>query len=380
MKAIVELLLRMIRSAIDGTRIASPLSLTEEEEKLLYSLAKKHDMAHLVSYALDQNGINLTSREAAEKFRKQQMMAIFRYENQNYDLEQVRALLEREGIRFLPLKGAVIRSMYPEPWMRTGCDIDILVDEENLVKTREALKTHLGYSFDGVGDHDLTLVSPGGVHFELHFCLLDNRNEDKYLKNVWRYARPKAPDSSEYILSDEMFYYYHIQHMAKHFVKGGCGVKPFLDLWVFRRSGLSLGQMDREYLEKGGFERFAEQSEALAEVWFGEAEHTELTRGMQTYVLRGGVYGNAENKEAADKDRKASRLHYVLSRIWLPFSAMSVRYPALEQRRWLLPFYQVKRWFCILFSRKAPKPEREENHSNEQVDRLVGYLMDSLEL
>ena len=127
MKAIVELLLRMIRSAIDGTRIASPLSLTEEEEKLLYSLAKKHDMAHLVSYALDQNGIKLTSREAAEKFRKQQMMAIFRYENQNYDLEQVRALLEREGIRFLPLKGAVIRSMYPESWMRTGCDIDILV-------------------------------------------------------------------------------------------------------------------------------------------------------------------------------------------------------------------------------------------------------------
>ncbi|MBO4954226.1 MAG: nucleotidyltransferase family protein, partial [Clostridia bacterium] len=35
-------------------------------------------------------------------------------------------------IDFMPLKGAVIRQYYPEPWMRTSCDIDIHVKKDRL--------------------------------------------------------------------------------------------------------------------------------------------------------------------------------------------------------------------------------------------------------
>ena len=38
--------------------------------------------------------------------------------------------IKKVQIPFLPLKGSVIRQYYPEPWMRTSCDIDILVDFE----------------------------------------------------------------------------------------------------------------------------------------------------------------------------------------------------------------------------------------------------------
>ena len=33
-------------------------------------------------------------------------------------------------------------------------------------------------------------------------------------------------------MTDEMFYFYHIAHMAKHFEEGGCGIRPFIDLWT----------------------------------------------------------------------------------------------------------------------------------------------------
>ena len=97
----------------------------------LYRLSKKHDMAHIVGAALERRGL-LGDDEVSAAFRKQQMLAVYRYETINYELEEIRELFEGEGIAFMPLKGSVIRKYYPQPWMRTSCDIDILVKEEEL--------------------------------------------------------------------------------------------------------------------------------------------------------------------------------------------------------------------------------------------------------
>ena len=96
-----------------------------------------------------------------------------------------------------------------------------------------------------------------------------------------------------------MFYFYYIAHMAKHFVEtGGCGIRPFLDIWVLNHRI----DFDREKRDKllsdGGLDVFAKQAELLSEVWFGNAEHTEITRQMETYILRGGVYGANTNRIA----------------------------------------------------------------------------------
>lgn len=59
---------------------------------------------------------------------------VYCYKRMNYEYEQVCDALEKAEIPFIPLKGVVIREYYPEPWMRTSCDIDILVREKNLKK------------------------------------------------------------------------------------------------------------------------------------------------------------------------------------------------------------------------------------------------------
>lgn len=69
----------------------------------------------------------------------------------NHEYNRICDALESVEISFLPLKGSVLRQYYPEPWMRTSCDIDILVHENDLEKTTEYLVRDLGYIYDRKG-------------------------------------------------------------------------------------------------------------------------------------------------------------------------------------------------------------------------------------
>lgn len=379
MNNITSLLFKLIAVAVDGWELDGGVSLSENEEKQLYSLSAAHDLAHLVAYALDKNNITVASEQISEKFKNQQMLSILRYERQRYEIEEISLLFNSLKIPFILLKGAVIRTMYPEPWMRTGCDIDILVNESDLTAARDALLEKMGYSVDALGNHDISFTSQSGVRIELHFSLLDNRNEDRFLKNVWKYAKQKEAGSFEYLLPLEAFYYYHIYHMAKHFMDGGCGIKPFLDLWMMKKTGLSLNEIGSDALRRGGLYRFAVGVQSLSRVWFESGSHTELTEKMEAYILGGGVYGSRLNKHLTEKKKRRSKLLYNLSRVWLSPSEMKLRYPKLEKHVWLLPFYQVKRW-CSVFSRRCENKKVKEQECERSADDLVSYLIKSLEL
>ena len=56
------------------------------------------------------------------------------------EYENLCSAFEKAQIPFLPLKGSVIRKYYPEAWMRTSCDIDILVHDEDVGRAKEIQK------------------------------------------------------------------------------------------------------------------------------------------------------------------------------------------------------------------------------------------------
>ena len=85
----------------------------------LYKLSKAHDLAHLVGDALIKNDL-IGNDEIKAKYQKQVMIAIYRYEKINYELNHLRSALNEAQIPFIPLKGSVLRQYYPEPWMRTS--------------------------------------------------------------------------------------------------------------------------------------------------------------------------------------------------------------------------------------------------------------------
>ena len=126
------------------------------ERDVLLRLSKAHDMEHLVADALSRQGLLSGDDDATKKLARAQMLSLFRYERINYDYLEVCRVLEDAGIEFLPLKGAIIRDLYPQPWMRTSCDVDILVREEALERAVAVLTESLSFKQSGErGYHEI---------------------------------------------------------------------------------------------------------------------------------------------------------------------------------------------------------------------------------
>lgn len=351
MENLIRTMMNLIASEICGRPLdKSQYTLTDDELARLYKLSKAHDLAHLVGNALIKNNL-IENGELKAKFQKQTMLAVYRYEKINCESERLRKTLNEAKIPFIPLKGAVIRQYYPEPWMRTSCDIDILVHEGDLESAAAVISDKLTYKREAKGSHDVGMFSDSGVHLELHYSLKEDGVIDStanILQNAWDRVFP-VPDTSEYVFGDDMFFLYHIAHMTKHFVNGGCGIRPFLDVWVLNHRVPFDKEKRESTLAESGLLTFAGAAEALSEVWFGDKAHTDLTRRMESFVLRGGVYGTTENRVSVQQIKKGGKLRYALSRIWLPYDKLKVRYPSLEGKPILLPIYEVRRWFDLLF-------------------------------
>ncbi len=357
----------------------------------VYKLSKAHDVAHLVGDALNKSGVfenlpaDLDENERAaiskvkEKFDEQIFTAVYRYENINYELEQICKTLEEARIPFIPLKGSVIRKYYPEPWMRTSCDIDILVKEKDADNAAEYLQTQLQYGVDRKGQHDVSMFTASNVHVELHFKLLDSDfKQVKDLMGVWSGDEISLLSDSEYQMSKELFLLYHIYHMAKHFVHGGCGIKPFIDLWIIKNKVGFDEEKAQKMLQESGLLAFFERSTDLVNVWFEDKDHSEITQEMEDYILQGGVYGTLKQNLAMSQNKKGGKFRHLMSRIFLSYKDMAVYYPSLKKCPILFPFYQVRRWCRILFcgGRKAAMNEIKvnKNITTEEQERAKKLL------
>ena len=344
----------------------------------IYKLAKHHDVAHIVAYAVKRCGIKCDD-ETAKKLDKQYLISIFRYQHQRYDLSVLLNTFESAGIAHIPLKGSVLRAYYPQEWMRTGCDIDVLVREEELDKAKDAL-VNIGYKAGLKMTHDISLESPGGTHVEVHFDLIekDKHGPDSVLEEFFNDASAKEGKNYHLESSPEMFIYYHIGHMAKHFVNGGCGIRPFLDLYVIK----SKINYDEErlfsLLARGGYLKFANEAFALSEAWFSDGIADELTARVANFVSLGGVYGNVENMVAVKTTKKGSRAGYILHRIFIPYNELRYSYPSLTGKRWLTPVYWVARFFRIVFSKRlgySVKEIKEGISANKTKTDAVAKLL-----
>ena len=325
---------------------------SKEAWREAYDLALQHDVAAIASIAamqLPQGGLDAV---VSSSFEKQRMLSVFRYEKLEYVQKAVLEKFNASAIRHIPLKGAVIRGYYPEPYMRTSCDIDILVPPEELEGALNALES-IGFRKENAERHDISLFSPDGVHLELHFALSDPDDPfyGEFFDGLWNDGVLPCGDSAPYTyrMKEELFYTYHMIHMAKHFKLGGCGIRPFADLWVLRNRGELLARVSADSLGQLGFGEFAKAAERLTQVWFDGLEHDDTTRMMEQFILDGGVYGSREQFVAV-KRSDGGTLRYVLGRIFLSYDHLSERYNSLRGRKWLMPVYQVRRWFEAIFN------------------------------
>lgn len=336
--------------------------ISSEELSDAFRLAHKHDVAHLFGVGLQKADLLREGGAVSDALQTEQLTAVYRYERLQYEFDRICTVLEEAAIPFIPLKGAVMRAAYPEPWMRTSSDIDVLVQASALDAAVAQLVKACGYTEQSRGSHDVALLAKSGQRIELHYDLIEDgcvQSASEILGAVWDTVILQEGRTHCYQMPDELFYFYHIAHMAKHFENGGCGIRPFVDLWLLNHMQNADREERERLLAKGRLLRFAKNAKKLCNVWFDGEAPTVLTEQMESYILRGGVYGNDTNRISVQQQKQGGRLGYALSKIFLPYDILKFHYPILQKHRWLTPVMEVRRWGKLIFCGHMKRTLRE---------------------
>lgn len=369
----VQLLTALMAVAVCDETPAEELKsyCTAEALEQVYTLGAKHDVAHLAGQGASK--LQLPESDALEKCKKAAMLALVRQTRQSYDLQMLCTLFEEGNVPFLPLKGAVMRKYYPQDWMRTGCDIDILVKKEDLPRAIQLLEQNR-WKQQMRSSNDVAFLSRGGTLLELHFALMEEHVAlpvKQCLEDIWQYARPAAGKKCQMELPEQWFYCCHMAHMAKHIVYGGCGIRPFLDLWLLDQ------KIDSLRLPEGtGLESFADATIRLARVWFSGEQMDRKSALLQEYILSGGAYGNVKNRVAVQQIQKGGKGRLLFSRMFPPAGEMKGLFPVLQKHSWLLPVFYALRWLRLLIGKKWKQSvaELELIKADTDAEELITYL------
>ncbi len=371
-----EIFFALLRSVVANKELCEDekAAITDEAVSVILSVAEKHDILNIIAKALCNISVSADCKSALDRAI---MKAVYRYRQLKYDYDKLCDALESAKIPFIPLKGSVIRKWYPEPWMRTSCDIDVLVHTEDIAVASRHLVSYLNYKEAERTSHDISFYSPQGTHIELHFDLVEEERANSAndeLSSVWENASPRDTHSYLYEMNDEFFYFYHIAHMAKHFEVGGCGIRPLIDLWLLDSIAEGNTKKRNALLEKAELLRFADVVRKLSRVWLGGEAQDDITLKMQNYIIMGGVYGSIDNRVSIQQKRSGGKFKYVISRVFLPYSRLKRYYPVLEKHKWLTPVMQVRRWFRLL-KPSAAKKAKDELELNNKLEASTADAM-----
>ncbi len=372
----LHILIELLHTALNGKPLAlsTVQSLHADTLASLHRMAKRQDLSHVISEVIYQNKIQVD-----EKFRLrlQQLhyASVCRCEQMKYAQAQIYAAFEQAQIDYVPLKGAILRTYYPVDSMRTSCDIDILIHESDLDLAIAALEP-CGFSCGERHYHDVSLFAPNGSHLELHFNIQENRkNLDAVLKHAWDYT-VKTEISHQYAFTDEFFVFHMFAHMAYHFMRGGCGIRSLMDLWVMeQKMGLTFAKAE-SMLKRAGIYRFAQEMSRIAKQCFTENQPDAFSDTVLGYIMSGGVYGSTKNHMAVKKVQANNTVFYALQRLFPSLDAMKSLYPILKKAPVLLPFCWIVRWFGMLFGGKLGNAVTELSRTNSVSEDQMREIRD----
>lgn len=346
---------RLFAAIRKGMDIEVPsIELSAEECTEIMQIGE-HQSIQLIIY----RGIRLMnlSEDCLKQFERSMLKNAYKYIMRNEELNSISKALDNDGIPYIPLKGAVLKQLYPEPEMRTSSDIDVLVREKDLDNAVKAVETTTDFKFESRNYHDVQMRAPGTV-LELHFSIKENMaNIDKLLSRAWDYAKP-AGSGSVYVFTPEFLVFHVIAHMSYHMVHGGLGIRPFLDLWLLRNKTEFDEEKVRKMCEECGILTFYEKSCRLVDAWMDGKAIPEELASFEEYCLNGGVFGSEESVNAS-RMRNQQKGGYVLKRLLVSREVLEEEYPVLKEKKYLLPVYQMNRWMRLLDSEKRSNALKE---------------------
>ena len=300
------------------------------------------------------------------------------------------------GISYLPFKGEVLQSYYPDPELRTMGDRDILIHHTDR-ESSDRIMQELGY--DRLIDRqEVWAYQQHTAMFEIHDTMFYEHLANKvdyqsYFEKVWDSAFPAGGHG--FLPKPELHFLYLMAHTAKHIVNYGMGFRAFLDMVFFCRGEASL---DWDYiaqeLRRLSLYEFTLHCFSLCEAWFHvtmplacEAATEEFLTETTEKIFLDGIfgYGNEENTLGSSakeilhdgKPYALAAVHLALQHVFPPYRDMQLvpAYSWVDGKPWLLPAAWVFRWVYVLLNKRTRGINRlSEAFQKEQIDNRQTYL------
>lgn len=372
-KITCEYLIQLIRAVVrDETAPEKPADVKWQE---------------LLNLAIDHKAVGL-AYDAMKQLKTQPQGDILAIWEKEHGKTQIVDLLQKEEafqiinsasenkLYLLPLKGYVMKQMYPKTEYREMGDLDYLVEADRINEFRPVMKKS-GYKEESVGleASDDTYQKAPYIEVEIHRRLLPPTEENHWFTDdIWERLVPDKENPYLLHMTWEDYYLFHLLHFEKHYSMGGSGIRSILDHYYLKKN---IGdKLDRDYInrniEKMNYVQFEEMCNGLADAWFGDGKLTKELEEPAEYILNSGAFGTFEQfqkwsferykKEQGIKTKKG----YFFRRMFMERERMEFIYPSLKKHGWLLPFFWIHRLFkSVFFNWKRVKMELDDFKKND---------------
>lgn len=362
-------LLYLMRCALQN-KIPEPIPKLDYDA--LYRLSRFHSVVAMVAMAMESGGLlseTYTSIECIKQWKEAKGKAVRKNILLDAEREEIFRFFDKEGIWHLPLKGAILKDMYPKMGMRQMADNDILFDcaYQSQVKNFMESRGYEVISF-AQGNHDAYHKQPI-YNFELHTSLFDEKFHVKkwseYYQDIKQRLIRNAEDSWCYHFTDEDFYVYFLLHGYKHYSGGGTGIRFLSDIFVFlskKNETLNWSYVEKELkvLEIYDFET---KIRKLALKLFGDKAYSLMGEEQELldYLIGAGTYGTINNY--VEKSLKKlqgtegpitvwTKVRYTLNRLFPNVAHMKQYSTFCRKHPWSIPFFWMYRLYKAVTVRK----------------------------
>lgn len=369
-------LTEICRAVILEEEVSDIASVVEAASDInFFSFCMSHKLEGMVYEYLKRVGKDDVNVKAIAYFKDKYNQGILNNAAQQYYFEMVKNALEKNGIDYLPMKGMIMKTLYPSGDLRCSSDIDIYVGRENAERCKSIME-NLGFINSSFGDlhpSDNYRIDKFS-YIELHRKLINN-------KYKWQNECNKITDriinkqGHEYVMSDEDFYIFMVCHIAKHVSFGGSGIRAVLDVWLYLQKFKNMDWNHiNDILEKCDLTEFHQNLIKLTEYWFEDREADEKIKKLSIYIAKSGWNGIEEQFESAqvneiagiESSRTILKLKSYAHAMFMTREFMEDRYKILKKYPFLLPYFWGKRALNAVFNRR--ETIKNVLHSQDNVN------------
>ncbi len=240
----------MFLALCDPSRDSLEVSASEQEWENISFLARLHGVTSFLFYRTRQLGISVPE-EIKKEWLGIYLYSLAQDQKARRQIKELKEILEPEGIPFILLKGAsAMLRLYPQPGLRTFCDIDILIPPEKadlFKKTMAAAGYEPISARNSPEDEELLkfdshldpLCKNGSIAIECHLNILGAKGDHSIINpEIWQEREEANTDGPVSHLNGEHFIIHTLLHFSKHLSNEGFSeIKWFIDLLYAIKAG-----------------------------------------------------------------------------------------------------------------------------------------------